>query len=234
MSQLPPIPPYQSAEATHAQPLPQTASGTSVGLGITGLVFAVLGLCIPGLGLVGVVIGVILLARAAGSGKGLAVASVIVGAIGLVVNVLLVLALLLPALGQARSAARRTQSALYMQTIVGEIIDSDFDGETDGVTNYNLEAQLAIEPAIWTAPEWVSTEGGTPYLLVVAGNPESLTSLRSQIPILIENPKAFDQDTLHVTYADGSTKTLTREEVQRIIDGAKGDIYNSDGTRWTP
>jgi hypothetical protein len=234
MSQLPPIPPYPSAAAAHAQPAPQNTSGTSVGLGITGLVFAVLGLCIPGLGLAGIVIGVILLARAAGGGKGLAVASVIVGAIGLVVNVLLVLALLLPALGQARSAARRTQSALYMQTIVGEIIDSDFDGETDGVTNYNLEAQLAIEPAIWTAPEWVYTDGGTPYLLVVAGNPESLTSLRSQIPILIENPKAFDQDTLNVTYADGSTKTLTREEVQRIIDGAKGDIYNSDGTLWTP
>ena len=220
-----------AAAPSHDAPRP-SAPGT--GLGIGGLVCAVLGLCVPGLGLVGIVLGIIVLARAHTAGRGLAVASIIVGAISLVVNLLLLLALLLPALGQARNAAEQLRSAVSMGSIAREIIQADFESEADSAVSFDLEARFNLDPAVWAPPADAPQGVGTAYLLVVVASRDSLTSLMPHIPILIENPRVFDRRTLNAAYADGSTKSLTRDDVERIIDGERVEVYNTDGTRWTP
>lgn len=224
----PPSPPY-------AQTYPQAtvpAAGGSNTLAIVALVLAVVGLCVPGLGLIGIVLGIAALIRSGTSARGLAIGAIVVGAMGIMVSIALV-ALTLPALAQARTNARMVQSEINMQNILSGIWEAEFDGMTDGRVDYNVEAQLTIDPKSWLAPTPIPPGVGTAYLLV-APDSKYFNSRMPQIPVIIENPKAFDRDRLQVTYADLFTVAMPRSDVMRIVEAYPGRIYNTDGTPWKP
>ena len=223
MSHFPPSSPSYP-QAYPAAP----AAGGSNALAIIALVLAVVGLCVPGLGLFGIVLGVVALIRSSASSRGLATGAIVVGVLSLLISMMMV-GLMLP----ARSSAQTARSAINMQNILSGIWEEDFDGMTDGVADYNLEAQLKIDPRSWVTPTPIPEGVGTAYLFV-ALDPQYLKSRRPQIPVLVENPKAFDRKQLNVTYADLNTVAMPRSDVMRIIEAYPGQIYNTDGSLWRP
>ena len=98
MSDAPFAPPTAPTPAASSE-----AGGT--GLAVAALVCGIVGLCVPLLGIVAIILGVVYLARPQPSGRGLAIAGIVTGVLGLLSTVALLLALLLPALRQARQAA---------------------------------------------------------------------------------------------------------------------------------
>jgi len=231
MSQSPPPPPFGSTPVS-PYPAPQ-AGGASNGLGIAALILAVVGLCVPFLGLVGLVLGIVAISKARNEGRGLAIAAIAVGAVSFLMSFLM-LGLLLPALGKARQTAREIQSSSSMSMITRSMIADQFDGLTDGAPDYNLEAQLQIPPDMWGADLEIPRGVGTAYLLIAPGDPKLFQSLDSSLAILVENPKAFDRDRLSVSYADGFTERVPRAEAIALLEKAAGRVYNSDGTPWKP
>lgn len=207
------------------------------GLAIAGLVIAIIGLCVPLLGLVGIVLGIIVIARATATangrdgGRGIAVAAITVGVIGLLMSFLMV-GLLLPALGKARQTAREIQSAAQMSVIARSIIDDERDRTDGGQMDYDLEARLQLEPGTWAMDADAPKGAGTAYILFAPEDPRLLRNDDPDLVILVENPKVFDRKRLNVTFGDGSTRGLPRAEVEALLQQAAGRVYNSDGTPW--
>ncbi|MFM8785353.1 MAG: DUF4190 domain-containing protein, partial [Phycisphaerales bacterium] len=88
-------------DAPYAPPTAPTpvasADAGGTGLAVAALVCGIVGLCVPVLGLVAIILGVVYLARPRTTGRGLAIGGIVTGVLGLLSTV----ALLLPALGQA-------------------------------------------------------------------------------------------------------------------------------------
>jgi hypothetical protein len=102
-------------------PSPYRPPPTS-GLAVASLVCAVLGLLFLPLALAAIVLGIVALSKIKGSGgrlggRGLAIAGVAVGTVGLLL-VLAMAALLLPVLARAREQARRASSANNLANMV--------------------------------------------------------------------------------------------------------------------
>ena len=231
MPQSPPPPPFGSTPVNR-YPAPQ-AGGASNGLGIAALILAVVGLCVPFLGLVGLVLGIVAISKARNEGRGLAIAAIAVGAVSFLMSFLLI-GLLLPALGRARQSAMELQSSASMSTITRSMIVEQFDGLTDGAPDYNLETQLQVTPDMWGKDLKIPRGVGTAYLLIAPSDPKFFQSLDSSLAVLVENPKAFDRKTLGVSYADGVTQRVPRAEAIALLEQAAGRVYNSDGTPWRP
>ena len=231
MSQSPPPPPFGSTPV-NPYPAPQ-AGGASNGLGIAALILAVVGLCVPFLGLVGLVLGIVAISKARNEGRGLAIAAIAVGAVSFLMSFLLI-GLLLPALGRARQSAMELQSSASMSMITRSMIVEQFDGLTDGAPDYNLETQLQVTPDMWGTDLKIPPGVGTAYLLIAPRDPKLFQSLDSSLAVLVENPKAFDRKTLGVSYADGVTQRVPRAEAIALLEQAAGRVYNSDGTPWRP
>lgn len=232
MSQVPPPPMPGSMPGPMFPSQPE--SGGSNGLAIAGLIVAILGFCLPPIGLIGLILGIVALAKARNAGRGFAIAAIVIGAVSLLMS-LVMIGLLLPALGKARIAARDVKSAVAMEMIVRAMTVEQFDGVTDGAPDYNLEAQLQLDPMFWGSDLGVPPEAGTAYLLIAPTDPKVFQSLDPTIPILVENPNAFDRKTtLNVTYADGATQKIAREEALKILEQAAGRVYQSDGKPWKP
>ena len=101
----------------------QDDRGPVSGLAITALVLSL----VPGVGLLGVIFGIAALltmnnSSPARSGKGLAIAGIVVGFVTSALGVLLCAGILLPVLGKARESARelksRSQLALMTQSLL--------------------------------------------------------------------------------------------------------------------
>ena len=230
MTQFQPTPPAPPTQATAAA----AQGGGGVGaLAVIALALAIVGLCVPGLGLFAIIFGGIALARATSGGRGLAIAAISIGTLSILVSVMMV-GLLLPALGKARTTARQLQSSANMQLIATSMFQAGFDGETDGVVDYNLQAQLAVPANAWAPREKITSGVGTAYLLLVPADREHFIRRVRFIPLLVENPNAFERDTLNVVYADGSVQAMPRSDALRAIESVQGRVYNTDGTLWKP
>jgi hypothetical protein len=218
MSQFSPAPP--TAPTPVASP---DSSGT--GLAVAALVCGILGLCVPLLGIVAIILGVVYLARPQPSGRGLAIAGIVTGVLGLLSTVALLLALLLPALGQARQAARTVESGAQMQQIVGVMLA---DAEVPPA-DANLESRYSLPAELWISP---SAEGaGRSYLRIV---PEAGAAADPQAPVLVENPSVVEARSLNLVRADGTVALLSREEVAELLKAAGSRVRQSDGTPWMP
>lgn len=93
--------------------------GGRKGMAITALILGILGFCLPPLLLIALILGIIALTRVSGKpevygGRGLALAGVILGGLGIGLWVLTV-PILLPSLARARELAKRTTCAANMQ-----------------------------------------------------------------------------------------------------------------------
>ena len=211
----------------------QPAGGASSGLAVAALVLAVLGLCVPFLGIVGLLLGIFVVAKARNQGRGLAIAAIAIGAVSFLMSFLLI-GLLLPALGRARQSAMEIQGLASMSIITRSMIVEQFDGLTDGAPDYNLETQLQVTPDMWGKDLKIPPGVGTAYLLIAPSDPKLFQSLDSSLAILVENPRAFDRPNLGVSYADGFTDRVPRAEAIALLEQAAGRVYNSDGTPWRP
>lgn len=109
---------------------PSPADGGSMSaMAIAALVCAIVGFCVPGLGLVGLILGIVALAKINDPtnrlrGYGMALAGAIIGGLSLLVIPLLLIAILLPALGAARRSANRIRNQANHRSVL------------QGLTNY--------------------------------------------------------------------------------------------------
>lgn len=218
MSQFSPAPPTAPIPVA-----PQDSGGT--GLAVAALICGIVGFCVPLLGIVAIILGVVYLARPQPSGRGLAIAGIVTGVLGLLSTVALLLALLLPALRQARQAAGTVESGAQMQQIVGVMLA---DAEVPPA-DANLESRYSLPAELWISP---SAEGsGRSYLRIV---PEAGAAADPQAPVLFENPSVVEARTLNVVRADGTVSLLSREEVAELLKSAGPRVRHSDGTPWMP
>ncbi|MFK7788048.1 MAG: DUF4190 domain-containing protein [Phycisphaeraceae bacterium] len=90
------------------------------GIAIAALVCGIIGFCFAPLGIVALILGIVFLSQSRDGqpGRGMALAGTILGGFGLVVGVVaLLIAILLPALGAARSTAQRMQNSTQLRGI---------------------------------------------------------------------------------------------------------------------
>lgn len=202
-----------------------SADAGGIGLAVAALVCGIVGLCVPVLGIVAIILGVVYLARPRTNGRGLAIGGIVTGVLGLLSTVAILLALLLPALGQARQAARQVESSVQMQQIASVLIS---DAEAPAA-DANLESRYALAADMWISP---SADGGArSYLRIV---PDPAVALDQSTPILAEDPDVVDRRTLVVAYADGSIDPLPRDEVIELLRAAGPRVRRTDGTPWAP
>jgi hypothetical protein len=216
---------HAATPPTAPMPPDQSASAGGNGLAIAALVCGIVGLCVPLLGVVGIVLGVVSLAKGRGDGRGLAIGGIVTGVLGLLATAGLMVAIMLPAIGQARMAARQAKSGIQMQQIV-VAIRADADAPP---ADANLESRYTLSPDIWVSP---AAEGNPrSYLRIV---PEPGAELEAEEVLLVENPDAVDSRALSVALADGSIDTLPRSEVLELLKAAGPRVRHSDGTPWIP
>lgn len=97
-------------------------SPPKTGMAIAALAFGILGFCIPGLGLIGLILGIVAVVQASNDparhgGKGMAIGGICTGGVSLVFIVPLMIAILLPSLARARELAKRTTCAANMRGV---------------------------------------------------------------------------------------------------------------------
>lgn len=135
VSQPPPPPPSPSAPQPETPaPMPRMSPPTEPGRlipptepgrkgwAVAALTFAILGFCLPPLGLVAIVCGIVALAKIGNNpqeygGKGLAISGIVIGSIALVFLILwaLVLSIMLPSLARARELSKRAVCAANLK-----------------------------------------------------------------------------------------------------------------------
>ena len=218
MSQFSPAPPTAPIPVA-----PQDSGGT--GLAVAALICGIVGFCVPVLGIVAIILGVVYLARPKPAGRGLAIAGIVTGVLGLLSTVALLLALLLPALRQARQAAGTVESGAQMQQIVGVMLA---DAEVPPA-DANLESRYSLPAELWVAPSADGT--GKSYLRIV---PEPGAAPDPQAPVLAENPSVVEGRRLNVVRADGSVQLMSREELAELLASVAPRVRHSDGTPWAP
>ena len=163
------------------------AYGGTPGLAIAALVCGILAFCVPLLGIVAVIMGVMFLSqtRDGRPGRGMAMAGTICGGCGLVINILLVIAILLPALGAARRTAQRMENSTQLRGIHQGLV-------TFANSNKNNYPGLTSSGDIWSDGPMTgnSGEGNTPqariWILLDGGfiTPEYLISPSETEPIM--------------------------------------------------
>lgn len=196
-----------------AQPRP---AGGSSGLAVAALVCGLIGLVVPGLGLVGIVLGVVALLRASTSGldKGLAIGGIASGALSLLTAVMCI-GLLLPAIGKARQTARELKSGAQVMHIgvALQMYAADNDNwmpETpDGLDR--LVAAGTIGPETLVSPH-AEGGGGPSYIYVPPGMPLDKAPNVSQVIVVYENP-AIVPRVVNVLLMDGSVRQMTVAEL---------------------
>lgn len=172
-----------------------------------------------------IVLGVVALFASHRTGRGLAVAGIVTGGIGLVFTLAAVLGLLLPAFGQARQGARTMKGLAQLQRIA-VLIANDVDALP---ADADLEARYRLDAAAWVSP---SASGAAKSYLRIVPDPDAATG--AKVPILLENPEAVDAGQLAVAYSDGSVELCPRERVGSMLADAAPRVRRSDGAPWVP
>lgn len=202
----------------HQQPAP--ASGGN-GLALAALITACVGLLIPLVGLVAIVLAIIALVTpsAPGKGKGMAIAGLVIGLFALVVNLALCAGILLPALGQARQAARQMKStAQVMQIGAGLHMyaseNKDWFPETpDGLSRLVEAGTISADTLV--SPR--NTAGVVPsYVYLPLGKPITEVEDFSGTVILYENP-VFVRGDVNVLMFDGSVHQVSVQQLNAML-----------------
>ena len=129
---------------TYGYEQPGSNSGAGKGLGIAAIVCGAVGICVPLAALVGLILGVVGLIQARPGDKALPGIGIGVSAGSFILNILLMLAILLPALGAARSTAQMMQQATQLREI--SIANYDYSSDNKGRFPYHV---AEIEPYLF-------------------------------------------------------------------------------------
>lgn len=214
MSTFPPLDSYL--------PGPKPTSG----MAIASLVCAILGLLIPGLGFIGVVLGVVALSNTrpdgAKSGRGLAIAGIVVGAVSLILGIALCAGIMLPALGKARQAAREIASQAQLSMIGKGLIlysqdNKDFlpevkTGWETRLTQYGVVPQMVDSPRKpegWTGPS---------YIYVPLSQSIDRVRFPGQHVLMYEDPSLDRDKTVPVLFLDGSVRIINEDELATMLE----------------
>jgi len=123
MSEQPPYPPGHPTAPVSPQGM--SAVPQRAGLAIAALVFGLLGFCLPPLGLLGLILGIVALVKTTRrphlyGGKGVAIGGICVGSVSLIFGtamLALCVSMMLPSLARARELARRTVCANNLKMV---------------------------------------------------------------------------------------------------------------------
>lgn len=209
---------------THDPFSPVQASSS---LAITGFVLSLIALVIlPPLGIVGLILSAIAWNRASQEpdryeGKGFAIAGTIIGALCTLLSCLLVIllpALILPALGTARESAREIKSMTQVRAIATAMVqyqqqysvEVPADADWQDALSFYLPADIFIAPG--------DEDPSTPsYFRIVW--PESDTPQTGRRIVIVEDP-ALRLDSTIIGYSDGAAEVVDDAELRRLLQNA--------------
>ncbi|PCI11057.1 hypothetical protein COB72_01795 [bacterium] len=186
-------------------------------MAVTSLVLGILFLCTGPLAIIPLVLGIIAIVATSGHDKkrglGLAIAGTSLGALGLFVGTFLMLGIMLPALGAARTKAQEIVSQTNIRTIAqGAVVYADGHGDmfptTDQWSVVLIDAGL-IQSHLLESP----AEDGDGISYIYLGG----ESTRDAMQILIyEDPKHFFEGVL-VGFADGHVEMIDHETFEQML-----------------
>ncbi|HNB59149.1 MAG TPA: DUF4190 domain-containing protein [Phycisphaerales bacterium] len=201
----------------------QDDRGPVSGLAITALVLSL----VPGVGLLGVIFGIAALltmnnSSPARSGKGLAIAGIVVGFVTSALGVLLCAGILLPALGKARESARelksRSQLALMTQSLLAYAQDNrDHLPEIATGWEQRLSA-TGLSPGAFESPRKDADWTGPSYIYVPPATSVDRVPNPSQTVILYEDPRLSRSPMVPVAFLDGSVREIPEAELERLLE----------------
>lgn len=207
------------SQFSHRPPAAPAARGSS-GLAIAALVCGCLGLIIPGLGIVAVILGIVALTKASTppGAKGMAIGGIAVGAVSLI-TMFLCMGIMLPAIGQARYAARQaiSQSQLRQVGIAMSLYADQnqqwFPESSDGLDR--LVASGLLSPADLISPH-AAGQPGVSYIYVPVNKPSSEYDDPSQTVVAYQNPSIVRRD-LATLFMDGHVDELSLQELNQRL-----------------
>jgi prepilin-type processing-associated H-X9-DG protein len=217
----------------HAAP----AAPPSAGMAVTSLVLSLVGLVLcPLTSLPGLIVGIVALVRAnetppRASGKGMAIAGIVVGGLGLLgalITIPLMIAILLPAMAVARDAAMDLKSMENVREMTQGMLvlasshDDEFPG-ADEDWQQVLITGAGVTPGVFESP---STDGlGADYFFVPVGK-----SMFDGSTVLIYEDPALDPSATIIGFADGHVEKIDEPRASMLLNG----LTLPDGTAWTP
>ncbi len=203
-------------------PVQPTTEAGGNGLAIAALVCAVIGFIIPLVGIVGIILAIIAIAKPAapGRGKGFAIGMLVLAIVATVFNCIGVMGgIMLPALGKARQAARDLKSVTQLQQVgiaLGTYANANrdwFPESPDGLDRL-VDAGL-VAPESLVSPH---AEGRTEpsYLYVPPTKPWSEYDRPEQTILAYQSPLIV-RDKVAVLYMDGHVNLITVQELSQQL-----------------
>lgn len=192
------------------------------GLAIAALVLGIVGFCIPGVGLIALILGIVALSKIGAEparlqGRGLAITGIVTGGIGLVVSTVLVCGgIMLPALGQARQSARSLKSSIQLRQIgLGLMQYASANKEVFPEPGADWQSRIApygVTSDLFLAP-YVDNQSVTDSYIYVPGYRLDQIRAPFQTVIAYENPSYVRNKRVNVLLADGSVQSISVDEL---------------------
>jgi len=212
------------------------------GWAIASLIVGIFGFCVPFIcGIFAVIAGFIGLShtnQGRAKGRGLAIAGIIVGFISLLLNVLMIIGMFLPAIGQARGAANQVKCANNMRQL-GLALIMHANAHQDSFPNQL--ADLANDPSppdaqtfvcpddTRTPPSSASTQqmitdlnSGNHCSYIYAGHGLNIKSGANTV-LMYEAFELQRRGDVNVLFVDGSVEKIPADYVQGAVKDAKGN-----------
>jgi hypothetical protein len=212
---------------------PMQPASAGKGWAIGALVCGILGICVPGLAIVGVILGVVALTKM--QSKGLAWAGLIVSIVAVVLNIFVVLiGILLPALGKARQSAQQIKSSTQVRGIVQACTiyaQNDPNGEMPPAAGWEdaLIGQGLFSRELLIAPGADETLG-TSYIYVPGWNDKKLAdagiSPSQQVLVYEDMDKFPRQRGINIGFYDGTVNFMPFDEGVAFLQTARDGFGN--------
>jgi predicted Zn finger-like uncharacterized protein/prepilin-type processing-associated H-X9-DG protein len=206
------------------------------GLAVTSLIFGLVGMCVPVIGgLVAIITGIIALTKTRDprvGGKGMAIAGISLGGIGLFAGPVLI-SILLPALNHAREQANRIKCASNMRLLGQNMMM--YANNNNGHFPDKLEDVLQIDPSIppttfvcpsddKSPPSAASVQAeaheistGQHCSFIYVG--KDLTTSASADTVLLYEPLTdHHSEGIYALFADGHVDWLKQSDARSVLD----------------
>ncbi len=205
----------------------QPVAPKSNGMAIGALVCSIIA-CIPGLPIVGLVLGIVAMNRAKSQperygGHGLALAAVIIGGIGIIPSCAFSAGIFLPALGKARQSARQLKSSTQVRQIQMALLAYANDNRgwfpEPGADWQARLGKYAPTPGIFVSPFAGESTAGDSYLYVPGYTVPSPADA-ANVVLVYDNPVYVPRGKINIGMADGTVQAIRVQELQAYLDAA--------------
>jgi len=199
----------------------------SSGLAVAALVCACLGLCLPVVGLVGLILGIVAVSKASSSpqthgGMGMGIAGIVVGALSLLTSIAVLFmsaGILLPALGKARDSARQVKSSTQLRQI--DLALANYANDNNGwfpPAGADWQSLIAVpSPGVFVSPRDEHATAADSYIYIPGFNLGKINNPGDAV-IVYENPKYVTHGTISVGYADGHVVQISPDALKSWLN----------------